>query len=114
MLKLIVSTLIVVMSLPSWAAFSKKQFVGDWCLYEQQWDALVVEENATVSLNKNGSYVWKEQFWDQQGSWFVNADGLSLTQMEIFQIISVTESEMKLRRGSILKFRKGACAESEE
>lgn len=114
MLKPIVSTLIVVMSLPTWAAYSKQQFVGDWCLYEQQWDTLVVEENATVSLNKNGSYLWQEQFWDQQGSWFVNTDGLSLTQMEIFQVISVTESEMKLRRGSILKLSKGACSSPEE
>lgn len=111
MLKLIVSSVVILISLPAWAAHTKAQFVGDWCLYEQQWDTLVVSENATVTLNKNGSYVWQEKHWDQQGSWFVNADGLSLTQMEIFHIIAVTEREMQLRRGSILKFKKGACPE---
>ena len=92
-------------------ASQKDSLVGDWCFYEQEGYGRKVPEKVDVSYNQNGAYVWIEGQFKQEGVWNISDGKLEMTNVGSHSIISIGNNEMELRRGSIMRFKKGKCNE---
>ncbi len=86
------------------------QIVGSWCFYEQTGFEQTFPEKVDITFHKNGSYDWEEgPVFKQKGAWSISQDKLIMSNVGTHKILSLNENDMKLERGSIMKFRKGKC-----
>lgn len=86
------------------------QLVGSWCFYEQAGSGQTFPEKVDITFHKNGSYDWEEgPVFKQKGTWNISHDKLIMSNVGTHKILSLNENDMKLERGSIMKFRKGEC-----
>jgi hypothetical protein len=86
-----------------------KQLVGNWCFYEQTAIGNTVSEKVDIAFNKDLTYVWKEGIFEQKGTWKIDETKLVMGNIGTHEIVSVNDSEMELKRMSIMKFKKSEC-----
>ena len=96
---------------PSHAATpGKAELAGPWCFYQQSGMGSVIPEQVNISLHADGRYDWREGPFEQKGTWTVEKDVLSMTQVGQHRIVKLEGNELQLQRGSLMYFRKGSCA----
>jgi hypothetical protein len=91
--------------------FTRAQFVGTWCFFEQELDGEKSREFVTIQLNDNGHYIWREGTFKQEGSWSYDRDeqDLYLDDVGSHRVLSATKSLLKLKRYTHMNWRAGSC-----
>ncbi|WP_444894177.1 hypothetical protein ACJJIE_07710 [Microbulbifer sp. TRSA001] len=89
-------------------AFEAAELNGTWSFYEQDAAGNVVSKKVTITLNKDGSYHWVDNFWRQNGTWSVEENRLMMSNVGSHKLISITADEVEMKRGSTMGMRKGS------
>ncbi len=96
--------------LPAVAYSSDSELItGSWCFYEQTADGNTVSEKVDITFNDDNTYVWKEGFFEQKGTWKIENNKLIMTNVGTHKIISINATDMELKRYSVMRFRKNRC-----
>ena len=86
-----------------------EQIAGTWCFYEQTAVGNTVAEKVDIELREDATYSWKEGFFEQKGSWQIADDKLQMSDVGSHAVLELTPDHMTLKRGSVMKLRKGKC-----
>ncbi len=85
------------------------QITGSWCFYEQSALGNTVEEKVDIDFQNDATYVWKEGFFEQTGSWRIADNRLEMSDVGSHQVLELNANQITLKRGSVMKLRKGNC-----
>ena len=85
------------------------QVAGSWCFYEQTALGNTIAEKVDIEFGNDASYVWKEGFFEQKGSWNIADDRLEMSDVGSHRVLEMNANHMTLKRGSVMKFRRGNC-----
>ena len=91
--------------------FTRAQFVGTWCFFEQELDGEKSREFVTIQLNDNSHYIWREGEFKQEGGWSYdyNEQTLDLNDVGSHKVIAASKSLLKLKRYTNMSWRADSC-----
>ncbi|SHH70157.1 Ankyrin repeat-containing protein [Massilia sp. CF038] len=86
--------------------------IGAWCFYEQSDGGNTVKEKVDITFMPDRSYVWREGEFEQTGGWTLSDQVLEMSKVGKHTVVHLGASEMELKRGSTMRFKKGQCSKA--
>lgn len=93
-------------------AAPRDELAGSWCFYEQEDGGRKAAEKVDIAFLADGNYVWQEGAFQQNGRWALSGNVLEMSNVGKHTVIQLGGSEMELKRGSTMRFKKEKCSTS--